>query len=94
MDSRLRGNDKEGGSDKKLSDKKLSYKESRELDELPAKLQSLEREQKEIAAKLADPATYQDRAIDIKALNARNEAIEGEMVALLERWESLESRPR
>jgi ATP-binding cassette subfamily F protein uup len=73
---------------------KLSYKESRELDALPAKLQALEREQKEIAAKLADPATYQDRAIDIKALNARNEAIDAEMVALLDRWEALESRPR
>jgi ATP-binding cassette subfamily F protein uup len=73
---------------------KLSYKQSRELDELPAKLQALEREQKEIAAKLADPATYQDRAIDIKALNARNDAVDAEMVALLERWEALESRPR
>jgi ATP-binding cassette subfamily F protein uup len=73
---------------------KLSYKESRELDELPAKLQALEREQEEIAAKLADPATYQDRDVDIKALNARNEAIDAEMVALLERWEALEARPR
>ena len=90
LDSRLRGNDNGSGND----GRKLSYKESRELDELPAKLQALEREQKEIAAKLADPATYQDRAFDIKALNARNEAIEAEMVALLERWEALESRPR
>ena len=73
---------------------KLSYKESRELDELPAKLQALEREQQEIAARLADPATYQDRAVDIRALNARNEAIELEMATLLERWEALESRPR
>jgi ATP-binding cassette subfamily F protein uup len=97
LDSRLRGNDsldrRNDGVDR-VSDKKLSYKESRELDELPAKLQALEREQREIAAKLADPATYQDRAIDIKALNARNEAIDAELVALLERWEALEARPR
>ena len=91
LDSRLRGND---NVDRVSDKKKLSYKESRELDELPAKLLALEGEQKEIAAKLADPATYQDRAIDIKALNARNEAIEAEMVVLLERWESLEARPR
>ena len=90
LDSRLRGNDNLD----RVSGKKLSYKESRELDELPARLQALEREQKEIAAKLADPATYQDRAVDIKALNARNEAIDAQMVALLERWEALEARPR
>jgi ABC transport system ATP-binding/permease protein len=73
---------------------KLTYKESRELDELPVRLQALEREQAQIAARLADPATYQDRSIDIKALNARNDAIEAELATLLERWEALESRRR
>jgi ABC transport system ATP-binding/permease protein len=73
---------------------KLTFKESHELEELPRKLEALEREQRELAERLADPATYQDRSIDIKALNSRNDAIEGELAALLERWEALESRPR
>ncbi|HSN20938.1 MAG TPA: ATP-binding cassette domain-containing protein, partial [Usitatibacter sp.] len=72
--------------------RKLSYNEARELEALPAKLEALEREQAQIAATLADPATYQDRAIDLRALNERHEAIEAELTRLLARWEELESR--
>ncbi|HEX7607468.1 MAG TPA: ATP-binding cassette domain-containing protein, partial [Usitatibacter sp.] len=71
---------------------KLSYKETRELEELPQKLKALEREQEELTRRLADPAIYKDRAVDVKALNARLEAIDGEMTALLARWEELEAR--
>jgi ATP-binding cassette subfamily F protein uup len=71
---------------------KLTYNESRELDALPAKLEVMEREQNEIAAKLADPSTYADRSIDIAALNRRHDEIEGELTALLARWEELEAR--
>jgi ATP-binding cassette subfamily F protein uup len=71
---------------------RLSFKESRELEELPAKIEALEREQKEIAAKLADPATYQDRTTDLKALNARDADIGTELDRLLARWEELEAR--
>jgi ATP-binding cassette subfamily F protein uup len=71
---------------------RLSFKESRELDELPAKIESLEREQKEIAAKLADPATYQDRTIDLKAINTRHAEIGPQLDGLLARWEALEAR--
>jgi ABC transport system ATP-binding/permease protein len=71
---------------------KLSYKETRELDELPARLGALEREQNELAARLADPALYQDRGVDVKALNARHAAIEAELTRLLERWSELEAR--
>jgi ATP-binding cassette subfamily F protein uup len=72
--------------------RRLSYNETRELEALPARLEALEREQREIAAKLAEPATYQDRAIDVRAMNARHEEIEGELTRLLARWEELESR--
>src|SRR5450631_2697644 len=71
---------------------KLSYKETRELEELPQKLQALEREQEELTRKLADPAIYRDRAVDVKALNARLEGIDREMTAFLARWEELEAR--
>ncbi|HEY4998776.1 MAG TPA: ATP-binding cassette domain-containing protein, partial [Usitatibacter sp.] len=70
---------------------KLSYKDARELEELPAKLEALEREQADIGRKLADPAIYQDRAVDVKALNARLEAIDAELTRLLARWEALEA---
>ena len=75
---------------------KLSYKEQRELEALPGRIAALEAEQAELAARLADPATYQARAgedgASLKALNERAEAIETELLECLERWEALESR--
>jgi ATP-binding cassette subfamily F protein uup len=55
-------------------------------------LQALEREQEELTRKLADPAIYQDRTVDLKALNERAAAIEEEMTRLLTRWEELEGK--
>ncbi len=71
---------------------KLTYHEARELEALPARLEALEREQAAIGGRLADPASYRDRTVDVRALNARHEAIEAELTALLARWEALEAR--
>ena len=71
---------------------KLSFNEVRELDALPAKLEALEKEQSELAAKLADPATYAGGGGDSKALHERHEAIEQELTRLLARWEELEKK--
>jgi ATP-binding cassette subfamily F protein uup len=71
---------------------KLSFKEKRELEELPAKLQALEAEQATLTARLADPALYQDRGVDLKSLNARHDGIEAELTQLLARWEELEAK--
>ena len=73
---------------------KLSFNETRELEGLPAKLAALEAEQKSLAAELADPSVYQDRSKDVRALNARHDAIEAELLELLARWEALEARTR
>jgi ATP-binding cassette subfamily F protein uup len=73
---------------------KLGYKEERELAELPAKLEALEREQGEIAGKLADPALYRERPGEVKPLQARHAAIEAELTQLLARWEELEVKKR
>jgi ATP-binding cassette subfamily F protein uup len=70
----------------------LSFKESRELEELPAKLEALEREQKDLAARLADPALYQDRTVDLRALNARHDEIDAALTSMLARWEELEAK--
>jgi len=71
---------------------KMSYKETRELEGLPAQIEALEAEQGVITRRLADPAIYQDRAADPKALALRNEDIESELARLLARWEALEAR--
>jgi ATP-binding cassette subfamily F protein uup len=72
--------------------RKLGYKEQRELDDLPARIDALEAEQKALAALLADGTIYgreRERAV---AAQQRHAAIEDELLALLERWEELTSR--
>jgi len=71
---------------------KLSYKEQRELDGLPARIEALEAEQKALQADLADPATYARDAQSVPALHARHEALEAELLQALERWEALAAR--
>ena len=72
-----------------LQKKKLSYKEQRELDELPARIEALEAEQAEIHARLADGSLYQSDLPQAIALQARNDAIEQALMDALERWEAL-----
>jgi ATP-binding cassette subfamily F protein uup len=69
---------------------KLSYKESRELAELPQQIAALEEEQKAISQQLADPAFYQSQTADAPGLSVRLSAIDDELLLLLERWEALE----
>jgi ATP-binding cassette subfamily F protein uup len=69
---------------------RLSYNEKRELERLPQCIAALEAEQAAVETRLADPATYQPGAADVAALSARREAIESELLMLLERWEALE----
>ena len=71
---------------------KLSYKESRELAELPNKVETLEKEQAGIAAALGDGSVYRDDPARAKAMNERVAAIELELEKALERWAELESK--
>lgn len=72
--------------------KKLSYKEQRELEELPRRIAELEAEQKVISAKLADPDIYKSKTDDVVKLNQRFAEIDEEMLTSLERWEEIEKR--
>ena len=71
---------------------KLSYKEQRELDALPARIEALEAEQKLLHEQLASPGLYTQSAVRASELHTRNEAIDAELMAALERWEVLGSR--
>ncbi len=71
---------------------KLSYKEQRELEALPGRIEALEAEQKALHERLASSELYVKEPQAVPALQARNEAIEGELMAALERWEALASR--
>jgi ATP-binding cassette subfamily F protein uup len=73
---------------------KLSYKEQRELEELPQLIASLEDEQSAITAQLNAPDFYKTNPADARRINARYAEIEELLLDALERWEGLEARSR
>ncbi len=73
---------------------KLSYKEQRELDELPLLIASLEDEQSAITAQLNAPDFYKTNPADAKRINARFEQIDQLLIEALEKWELIEARSK
>jgi ABC transport system ATP-binding/permease protein len=71
---------------------KLSGKEQKELETLPAKIESLEKEQAQLTAKLADPTFYKSETAKFSEVKVRLEALEKEHAATFARWEDLEAR--
>jgi ATP-binding cassette subfamily F protein uup len=69
--------------------RKLGYKEQRELEALPARIEALEQEQKAIQAELSAGAVYRDDPGRATQLAQRSERIEEELMEALERWEVL-----
>ena len=71
--------------------RKLSFKEERELEALPAKIEKLELEQEEIFVLLADINFYQRDPQEIARVNARLEDLAQELLEAYQRWEYLEA---
>ena len=69
--------------------KKLSFKEQRELDGLPALIAALETEQAEIHRLLADGGLFASDNARALGLSGRNAQIDDALMAALERWETL-----
>jgi ATP-binding cassette subfamily F protein uup len=74
--------------------KKLTYREREELHALPARIEALETEQRDIEAAVAGANFYKESADTIKRTLARQEAVHNELLQVLARWDELESRPR
>jgi ATP-binding cassette subfamily F protein uup len=74
--------------------KKLSFKEQRELEELPKLIADLEREQAEIGTKLADPDLYRQDPSAMQKLNLRFAEIDSLLLLSLEKWEAIEARTK
>jgi ATP-binding cassette subfamily F protein uup len=69
---------------------RLSFKEARELEVLPARIEELEAEHAAVAASLADPALYRDRAGEVARLKQRLADLGTEIERAMARWEELE----
>jgi len=72
--------------------RKLSFKEQRELDELPKRIDALEAEQRDLTAILSQPDTYARDAERALRAQTRHAQIEVELLSALERWELLSAR--
>jgi ATP-binding cassette subfamily F protein uup len=71
--------------------RKLSYKEERELESLPQRIEQLEAEQAALHEAMLDPDFFRQGGAEIAAVTARLEAIAAELHTAYERWESLEA---
>ena len=70
---------------------KLSYKDQRALEQLPAEMEALEKEQAKINASLADGSLFISDADKAMTLSNRLTEIDELLLEKLERWEELEN---
>ena len=80
-------------TDAKRGDKprKLTYKEQRELDALPGKIEALEAEQSELHSRMGDADFYRQGSDKITATMNRMEVVKLELESYYVRWQELES---
>jgi ATP-binding cassette subfamily F protein uup len=72
--------------------KKLSYKEQRQLDALPAQIEALETEQRALQSRIASPAFYKSPKTEIEIALARVDTLAKELSDAYARWHELENR--
>jgi len=71
---------------------KLSFREARELDALPAELEALEREQHALTARMCAPDYHRQGADRLRADRARAAEIERQLAEKFARWGELDAR--
>jgi len=70
--------------------RKLTFKEARELAELPAQISALELEQRDLTAEMCRPDYFRSGAERMRTDRARAAALERHLSSRLDRWEYLE----
>ncbi len=70
--------------------RKLGFKEQRELEQLPGRIESLDAELAALTAQIQDPAFYRQPAEAVTAANARLAALQAELEQAYARWNELE----
>ena len=73
---------------------KLGFKDARELEQLPARIESLEREQAELGLRICTPEFYRADAAEQARVHARLSALEAEIETAYRHWNELEERLR
>lgn len=75
---------------KSETNKKLSYNQQKELNEIPKKIEKLEQQQADLHLQIADPAFYQKPSDQINVVMMQLKKLEEELTVLYQRWEELE----
>ncbi len=81
----------ESKSDAKPAARKLTYKENRELAELPQRIEKLEEEQRQLTLKMETPSFYQQEGALITQAVNRLDEIQIELSQAYHRWTELEA---
>ena len=71
--------------------RKRGYKDARELEELPRRIEAIESRIADLGARLQDPAFYQQESVTIVLINTELAALQVELEALYRRWQELEA---
>jgi ABC transport system ATP-binding/permease protein len=71
---------------------KMSYKETRELEQLPAEIEALEQQQQELTARMSSGDYHKQRGEQIKADRQLAVEIERQLAEKFARWEALEAK--
>ena len=69
----------------------MTYKEQRELEALPQRIEALEAELEQMHQRMAEPAFYREAPAEIVRVKSRLQAIQEELAEVYRRWEELES---
>jgi ABC transport system ATP-binding/permease protein len=75
----------------RISKRKLSFKESRELSELPARIEMLEQRQSELNTCLSDPQALKKSGLSAATLAQELSELSNTLSEAYQRWEALES---
>ena len=71
--------------------RKLGFNETRELAELPGRIDAWEMEVRKMHERMSDPRSYSD-GTDVGALASRLEGVQADLAAAYDRWAELEER--
>jgi ATP-binding cassette subfamily F protein uup len=87
-----RGESTSSDGDAPRANRKPSYKEQLELEQLPARIEALEAEQQQLQGAVASADFYKRPAAEIHEALARLEELETLLLAAYTRWDALDSR--
>ena len=70
--------------------RRLTYKEQREVEALPQRIEAMEAELGELHQRMADPAFYRQAPAEIIRVKSRLQSLQNDVAEAYRRWEELE----